>query len=173
MCIRDRGSTFAFTLPAPAVAEGAEPAAAARPVAAADASPMHVLLAEDNPTNQYLLNAYLRAAGHAVEMVANGVEAVAAASRGGFDVVLMDVQMPELDGLAATRRIRALAGPASQVPIVALTANAMMRDRDACFEAGMTDYLPKPIDVAALHRALARARAGVADTPLRRSAGGL
>ena len=66
------GSTFAFTLPAPAVAEGAEPAAAARPVAAADASPMHVLLAEDNPTNQYLLNAYLRAAGHTVEMVANG-----------------------------------------------------------------------------------------------------
>ena len=167
------GSTFAFTLPAPAVAEGAEPAAAARPVAAADASPMHVLLAEDNPPNQYLLNAYLRAAGHAVEMVANGVEAVAAASRGGFDVVLMDVQMPELDGLAATRRIRELAGPAAQVPIVALTANAMARDRDACFEAGMTDYLPKPIDVAALHRALARARAGVADTPLRRSAGGL
>ena len=102
-----------------------------------------------------------------------GVEAVAAAARGGFDVVLMDVQMPELDGLAATRRIRELAGPAAQVPIVALTANAMTRDRDACFEAGMTDYLPKPIDVAALHRALARARAGVADTPLRRSARGL
>src|SRR4029079_10126740 len=88
-------------------------------------------------------------------------------------VVLMDVQMPELDGLAATRRIRELAGPASLVPIVALSANAMTRDRDACFEAGMTDYLAKPIDVAALHRALARARAGVPDAPLRLSTAGI
>ena len=141
----------------------------AEPVTAA--APMHVLLAEDNPTNQYLLNAYLRAAGHSVEMVANGVQAVDAATRGGFDVILMDVQMPELDGLAASRRIRALPGPAGQVPIVALTANALSRDRDACLEAGMTDYLVKPIDVAALHRSLARARGDAAEPAARRSAG--
>jgi len=139
-------------------------------------SAMHILLAEDHATNQYLVNAYLRTAGHTVEVVENGREAVAAAVRGGFDAILMDVQMPEFDGLAATRAIRALDGPAARVPIIALTANAMPEDRRSCFDAGMTDYLAKPVDVAALHAALFRAREsdGAASEPDRRqsAAGG-
>ena len=121
---------------------------------------MRVLLAEDHATNQYLIDAYLRAAGHSVVMVANGGEAVAAAARGGFDVVLMDVQMPELDGLAATRAIRALPGPAARVPIIALTANAMPGDREACLAAGMNDYLSKPIDVGGAARGARPGRRG-------------
>ncbi len=165
------GSTFRFAVPAREVGEDRRPAVVPEPAAETAGGPMRILLAEDNPTNQYLINAYLRAAGHAVEVVSNGIEAVAAAAGGGFDAILMDVQMPETDGLAATRQIRAMAGPAGQVPIVALTANAMTRDRDACLEAGMTDYLAKPIDVAALHRALARARASAAEPEPQRSAG--
>ncbi len=152
------GSLFAFTVPVPAPASGAPagPAVGDAPAAERAERSLRVLLAEDNPTNRYLITAYLRAGGHAVETAANGTEAVAAAGRGGFDAILMDVQMPEIDGLEATRRIRALEGAAGRVPIVALTANAMARDRDACFAAGMTDYLAKPIDVPALHRVLAR-----------------
>jgi CheY-like chemotaxis protein len=120
---------------------------------------MRVLLAEDHETNQYLIKAYLHGAGHSVEVVENGREAIAAAAGGGFDVILMDVQRPEVDGLAATREIRALDGPAAAVPIIALTATALPEDRSSCFEAGMTDYLAKPIDVEALHSALFRARA--------------
>jgi len=168
------GSTFSFTI-------DARPAAAAPPpqpqaAQAAGMPPLRVLLAEDNATNQYLVNAYLRGAGHRVELVTNGTAAVAAAATGGFDLVLMDVQMPEVDGLAATRAIRALPGRAGAVPIVALTANAMPGDRDACLAAGMSDYLSKPIDVAALNDALWRARPAdieeeMAAPPLR-SAGG-
>jgi CheY-like chemotaxis protein len=118
--------------------------------------PLRVLVAEDNATNRYVIEAYLRAAGHAVVTVGNGLEAVAAARTGGFDVVLMAVQMPRMDGLTAVRAIRALPGSAAAVPVIALTANAMAGDREDCLAAGMTDYLPKPIEVAALYAALAR-----------------
>ena len=86
-------------------------------------------------------------AGHSVVVAENGAEAVAAVQAGGFDVVLMDMQMPVLDGLDAARRIRALAGPDAAIPIIALTANAMPEDRAACLAAGMTDYLSKPVEV--------------------------
>jgi CheY-like chemotaxis protein len=135
---------------------------------------MRILLAEDNATNQYLIEASLQRAGHTVEIVGNGAEAVAAAAGGGFDAILMDVQMPELDGPAATRAIRALPGEAATVPIIALTASAMPGDRETCLAAGMTDYLAKPIEFWALHEALARARPGPdspeESTPVRRSA---
>jgi signal transduction histidine kinase/ActR/RegA family two-component response regulator len=149
------GSTFAVTIPTRPTETAAGAGGAARQETA-PARPLRVLLAEDNATNRYLITAYLRAGGHAVEVVANGTEAVAATAGGRFDVVLMDVQMPEVDGLAATRAIRALPAPAGAVPIIALTANAMPEDRDACLAAGMTDYLAKPVEVAALNQALAR-----------------
>jgi signal transduction histidine kinase/ActR/RegA family two-component response regulator len=150
------GSTFSFALPTrPAGPRAAAPRADA---AAEGAGPLRVLLAEDNATNRYLITAYLGGSGHKVDVVANGTEAVAAAARGDHDVIIMDVQMPEIDGLAATRAIREMPGPAGRVPIIALTANAMPQDREACLAAGMNDYLAKPVDVAALHAALARIR---------------
>jgi two-component system sensor histidine kinase/response regulator len=105
----------------------------------------------------------MRAAGHEVEAVEDGAAALVAAARGGYDAILMDVQMPEMDGLAATRAIRDLPVPAGEVAIIALTANAMPQDRDTCLAAGMNDYLAKPVDVAALHAALARVRAAPED----------
>ncbi|CAK0746762.1 two-component system, sensor histidine kinase [uncultured Gammaproteobacteria bacterium] len=105
-----------------------------------------ILLAEDNPTNSRMAVRLLRNAGFRVEVVENGADAVALVARFGFDLVLMDIQMPEMDGLTAARGIRALPPPASLVPIVALTANALRGDRELCLAAGMDDYLPKPIN---------------------------
>ncbi len=105
-----------------------------------------VLLAEDNTINQRLAATLLEKEGHRVEIVSNGRLALEAVERGDYDLVLMDIQMPELDGLEATRRIRALAGARARVPIVAMTANAMKGDEEICLEAGMNAYLAKPID---------------------------
>ena len=115
-----------------------------------------VLVAEDNPVNLQVTLALLRRAGHMVDSVSNGLEAVNAVAALPYDLVLMDVQMPEMDGLAASRAIRELDGPAAQVPIVAMTANAMMGDQAACLAAGMDDYLPKPIAAEQLLRVVNR-----------------
>ena len=119
---------------------------------------VRILLAEDNPINQRVALKTLEKLGYRAEAVGNGAEAVEALGRGRYDLVLMDVQMPEMDGLEATRRIR---DPHSavrdhRVPIVALTAHAMKEDRDACLAAGMNDYLSKPIDPDQLAAVLAR-----------------
>jgi CheY-like chemotaxis protein len=168
-----KGSVFRFSIRARPCAAARSEDRAPAPGAAEPQPPLRVLLAEDNATNQYLISAFLQAAGHSLEAVGDGAAAVEAAAGGGFDVVLMDVQMPVLDGLAATRAIRALPGPAGRVPIVALTANAMSGDREECLEAGMDDYLAKPIEAAALAAALARARGGAeAAGPPRRVASG-
>ena len=152
------GSVFAFSIPAPS-------ATAPIPEVAAETScelridpPMRVLVAEDTATNQYLIRAYLESRGHAVTTVDNGAEAVRAVATDAFDVVLMDVQMPELDGRSATRAIRALPTAVSRISIVALTANALPGDREAHLAAGMDDYIAKPIDFNALRAALRRAR---------------
>jgi PAS domain S-box-containing protein len=105
-----------------------------------------ILLAEDNEINALLAVTILEEEGYSVETVENGADAVEAAKRGGFDLVLMDVQMPVMDGLQATRCIRELEGPSSKVPIVALTANAMRSDQDACMGAGMNDFVSKPLE---------------------------
>ncbi len=113
-----------------------------------------VLLAEDNPINQAVTVELLRSAGLAVDVANDGAQAVGKASRQAYDLVLMDVQMPELDGLGATRQIRAL--PRARLPIVAMTANAFGEDREACLAAGMNDHIAKPVDPAELYAALLR-----------------
>jgi signal transduction histidine kinase/ActR/RegA family two-component response regulator len=126
--------------------------------------PLRVLLAEDNAMNQKLALRLLSLMGLEAEVAGNGLEVVAAAAREPFDVILMDVQMPELDGLEATRRIRA-AGGASRPWIIAMTANAMEGDREACLAAGMDDYVSKPIRPAELSAAIRRAEAPDALVP--------
>jgi PAS domain S-box-containing protein len=129
-------------------------------LAPAAVPPLHVLVAEDVELNRDLLADVLGRHGHEVVFATDGEEAVGLASRGGFDLVLMDAQMPVMDGVEATRRIRALEGPAGRVPIVGLTANVMERDRRLCLAAGMQDCLGKPIDWARLFAAMARHAGG-------------
>jgi CheY-like chemotaxis protein len=118
--------------------------------------PLRILLAEDNAVNQKLALRLLANMGYTADVAVDGARTVAAVADGEYDMVLMDVQMPELDGLEATRQIRAR-WPARRLHIVAMTANAMAGDRDACLAAGMNDYISKPIDPAILAEALARA----------------
>jgi GAF domain-containing protein/DNA-binding response OmpR family regulator len=120
--------------------------------------PLRILLAEDNPVNQKLATRLLDRMGYRADVVENGHQAIAALEGAVYDVVLMDIQMPELDGLEATRRIRRR-WPGGEGPrIVAMTANAMDGDREACLEAGMDDYIAKPIAPEALQAALVAAR---------------
>ncbi len=120
--------------------------------------PLHILLAEDHPTNQMLALRILDRLGYRADVAGNGLEVLAALERQHYDVVLMDVQMPEMDGLEATRHIRAeeAGGAHRPVHIVAMTANAMQGDREMCLAAGMNDYVSKPIRVDALVAALSR-----------------
>lgn len=108
--------------------------------------PLRILIVDDNPVNRTLLVRTLERAGHVTAQASDGREAVDAVDADGYDVVLMDVQMPQLDGMAATRAIRRLAPPASHVPIVAVTANAMREDEERCLAAGMDAYIAKPIE---------------------------
>jgi CheY-like chemotaxis protein/HPt (histidine-containing phosphotransfer) domain-containing protein len=125
-------------------------------VGAATVGPMTCLVVEDNLVNQQVLTAMLESMGHVVRMAENGVEAVDAYEPGLFDVIFMDIQMAEMDGYEATLRIRKLEGGRSHVPIIAVTANAMKGDREACREVGMDDYIPKPIDPVKLAAAIER-----------------
>ena len=123
---------------------------------------LRVLLAEDNPVNQRLAVRLLEKLGHQVTLVDSGLAVLERALRGGVDLILMDVQMPGLDGLAATRQIRQReleSGQGGHVPIIALTARAMAGDRERCMDAGMDDYLSKPVDGGKLRDMLARHQA--------------
>jgi len=115
-----------------------------------------VLLAEDNLVNQRVAMAIMKKLGLTPDLACNGLEACAAAKAGPYDLILMDCQMPEMDGFEATRRIREQEGGARRVPILAMTANAMAGDRERCLEAGMDDYLAKPISILDLKEALLR-----------------
>jgi len=120
--------------------------------------PLRLLLVEDNTINQNLVTLILERLGYHAAIASNGKEAIDTLRQNRYDVVLMDVQMPELDGLEATRQIRRNFPREAQPHIIAMTANAMTGDREACLQAGMNDYLSKPINVQALSRSLELAR---------------
>lgn len=119
---------------------------------------LSILVAEDSSINRQVARTILEAMGHSVTLCDDGRQAVALCKSNRFDVVLMDMQMPEMDGLQATRQIRTLSEPSCKVPIIALTANAFESDRNACFEAGMTGFASKPISKQKLQEALEAAR---------------
>jgi signal transduction histidine kinase/ligand-binding sensor domain-containing protein/ActR/RegA family two-component response regulator len=147
------GSRFELRLPAePAKAPAEQPAAEG--AGAGGRSTLRILLAEDNPVNTTVAQKMLQRLGCQVTSVSNGLDAAAAAEREPFDLILMDCQMPEMDGFEATRRIRA-ALP-TRPPIIAMTANAMDGDRERCLAAGMDDYLPKPVILDDLAACVAR-----------------
>lgn len=147
------GTLFRFELTWPVVASEA-PALVSYQVPLL-LRPLQVLLAEDNPTNRLVATRLLESQGHSVICAENGQIALAILAQQAVDVVLMDMQMPEMDGLEATRRIRMLEQSApARTPIIALTANAMAEDRQRCLDAGMDDFLAKPIRPELLKKAL-------------------
>lgn len=156
------GSTFRFSIAAAAAgAAPAAPAAApAAPPEAAAGEGRRLLLAEDDDTNRLIATTVLTRLGYAVDCARDGREAIAAARAGAYDLVLMDVMMPEMDGLQAVRAIRALPPPAGAVPILALTANKEYAV--ACAEAGMDGFVAKPFTPASLKESVAAALAGAA-----------
>ena len=107
--------------------------------------PLRVLLAEDNPTNQLVFTKLMQNFNVAVTIAENGREAVEQASHRAFDIVFMDMRMPEMDGLEAARAIRALGGDWARIPMIALTANAFADDVKACRDAGMDEFISKPM----------------------------
>lgn len=153
------GSHFWFEVPLVEAPDVAEPPIATMAGPNPDLAPAgqgRILLAEDNLINIEFATMVLESRGYVVDVAADGFEAIAAAERGGYDLVLMDMQMPRLDGLSATRRIRVLEGGRRKLPIVAMTANAMREDALRCLEAGMDDYIAKPIDPSRLCSIVAR-----------------
>ncbi|MBT5780101.1 MAG: response regulator [Rhodospirillaceae bacterium] len=175
--VENVGSAFWFSFqcgPADAPAEliatrqeSAAPAANADPAGDATRS-LNILVAEDNLVNQAVLRAFLASTSHRVTMVENGLEAVSAVMRVPYDLVLMDIQMPEMDGVSASEKIRELPGNTGALPIIAVTANAMKGDREKYLAAGMTDYVAKPINQNELFAAIGRCCGGageIAESP--------
>ncbi len=166
-----KGSKFWFTLPfparpndnrslngRPAETEAATPSS----IPPGQKRPLRILLAEDNPSNQRVALMILEALGHEADGVASGAEAIKALQATAYDLVLMDVQMPEMDGFEATRMIRDQKSAVRDhaIPIIAMTAHASRRDRDMCLRAGMNDYLAKPVEPSQLARTIQRCLAG-------------
>lgn len=181
------GSVFTFKAPFDVVGDaGITPAATARSSAPAsttkaddsisldDDENVRILAVEDNPINQRVLAAFLRPIGGEVVWAGNGKEALDQLETGRFDVVLMDIQMPVMNGLEAVRALRKSDMKNRNIPVVAMTANAMMGDRETCLEAGMDDYVSKPIDPKQLYKVIARqveeGRTSPLDEPARDSA---
>ncbi|MEF3274570.1 MAG: PAS domain-containing protein [Chloroflexus sp.] len=148
------GSTFTLQLPVQILATNEATSALVPDAASTSTHKLRVLVAEDNEVNQQVVLQLLRVLGHQVTVVSNGVEAVQAVQRQAFDVVLMDIQMPEMDGEEATRRIRALGDQIRQPRIIALTAYAMAGMRERCLAAGMDGFLNKPVRLQDLHATL-------------------
>jgi CheY-like chemotaxis protein/nitrogen-specific signal transduction histidine kinase/HPt (histidine-containing phosphotransfer) domain-containing protein len=162
------GTAFSFTIPVP-VAPPVEPAADLKAASSASlgARPLKILVAEDNEINQKLVLSMLERAGYLVSLVSSGARAVEEAVHGDYDAVLMDVQMPDLDGIEATHAIRrAEQGAARRVPIIAMTAHAMPGDMENCLSAGMDGYLSKPIRFDSLIRRIEALAAPAEAQPL-------
>jgi CheY-like chemotaxis protein/HPt (histidine-containing phosphotransfer) domain-containing protein len=115
--------------------------------------------------NQMVARGLLELRGHSVDIAVDGPEAITKAATGDYDLILMDMQMPRMDGLEATRRIRAKGGALAAIPIVAMTANAFDSDQAACLQAGMDDFIAKPVDAERLYEVLDRVMAGRATRP--------
>jgi len=156
-----QGSTFSVTLLLPVTIPAIDESKAPVDVVAEFKARLRqlgraarILFAEDNPTNQFVALQLLRGFDVQIDVVADGLEAVHGASSFVYDVICMDMRMPEMDGLAATRAIRALGGHLATIPIIALTANAFPEDVAACFESGMTGFVAKPVRKETLLAAL-------------------
>jgi len=150
----EEGSCFWFRLPAIRVETPHNAKPEDRPTSEAErTTPLNVLVVEDNETNRYIVQAILAASGDKVTVALDGAEAVARVKEASYDVILMDIQMPVMDGIAATEAIRALN---VHTPIIALTANAMAGDREHYLASGMNDYVSKPVDPNVLWDAISR-----------------
>jgi signal transduction histidine kinase/CheY-like chemotaxis protein len=161
-----QGSTFWFTIRVQADKTAAAHRQETQPQETrplAPRRPLRILIAEDNRVNQMVLAAMLEQLGHQYDVVANGIEAVDAVRRLPYDLVLMDVQMPDMDGVAATQAIRKMSGPAGRIPIIAVTAHAMAGHRELYLSQGLSDYVAKPIDPQALLAAITRATSEPSD----------
>ncbi|MGE5477348.1 MAG: ATP-binding protein [Bacteroidales bacterium] len=151
-----KGSLFWFELPLVA-ATMPDPVEAEDSAGMVEGRSFRILLAEDNPVNQKVVATYLRRHGHQVTVVTNGRACLEVLGEQQLpDVVLMDMQMPVMDGVTATRAIRALAGPAAALPVIGLTANAFPEDAQRCYDAGMNDFISKPVDFKRLLATMAR-----------------
>ena len=148
------GSVFWFKVALPVVDVSSQPSPGSYISAGGDKPKLRILLVDDNQTNRLIGQRLLARDGHFVETAKNGRDAVQAAATGTFDLILMDVSMPEMDGNEATRQIRELPEPQRSVPIIALTANAVRGDRERFLAAGMDDYLSKPLRLAELRERL-------------------
>ncbi len=121
-----------------------------------DSEHFHILLAEDNPVNQKIAQRMLKHLGYPVDVAANGLEALQALEHKSYNIILMDIQMPEMDGLEATRIIRQRLSAEEQPRIIAVTAHALDYSREMCIDAGMDDYISKPVQKDELAEVLSR-----------------
>jgi PAS domain S-box-containing protein len=160
-----KGTCFTFTLDATIITQANMPMEATKKKGTKPTKNpktdrcLRILAAEDNPLNQRVLKAFLQPFNHEIITVEDGVAALEQLASQPFDLVLMDIQMPRKDGMTTTQELRASNGPNANIPVIAMTANAMCGDREKCLEAGMTDYVAKPIDPRVLITAIAKASA--------------
>ncbi|MEZ0226657.1 MAG: ATP-binding protein [Alphaproteobacteria bacterium] len=161
----NEGSTFWFEIPLQAVAAPAAEASESES-ALPELRPLSVLVAEDNKINQKVISGLLQKGGHSLTIASDGAEALDCLrdEKTAYDLVLMDMQMPLMDGLTATGEIRRMSGKYKNIPIIALTANAVRGDEQRCLAAGMNDYVSKPVNPEALYRAMARQAPGAVAT---------
>jgi signal transduction histidine kinase/ActR/RegA family two-component response regulator len=151
----NEGTTFWVTIPLTILATPRSEITQPKPTPALTVD-AHVLVAEDNSVNRTIIKAFLAKFGCSVETVDNGIEAIERWQSSPYDLIFMDCQMPELDGYEATQKIRSLESSKARIPIIAMTAHAMAGDRELCLEAGMDDYISKPIELATLAAILER-----------------